>query len=194
MTKTLYLIRHGQTLFNQKKQIQGASDSPLTELGKAQAVTTKRYLDQLKLNDYTLFASTQERASDTLEILFPNEAYTRLKEIKEWHFGVFEGESERLHPPRVKGELFGDFFADYGGETATEVQERATQTLTHLMKHIDNQNAIVVSHGGILFMFAVKWLPIETVESIHFGNCCILKFEYEDETFRFIDSVNPVEG
>ncbi|KXA46361.1 hypothetical protein HMPREF3215_00781 [Staphylococcus simulans] len=34
MKKTLYLIRHGQTLFNKKHQIQGASDSPLTELGK----------------------------------------------------------------------------------------------------------------------------------------------------------------
>ncbi|CAL29303.1 histidine phosphatase family protein [Staphylococcus carnosus] len=193
MTKTLYLIRHGQTLFNQKKQIQGASDSPLTELGKSQAEKTKRYLDHLKLSNYELFSSTQERASDTLEILFPNEAYTRVKGIKEWHFGMFEGESELLNPPREKGvALFGKFFADYGGETAEEVQARSTDALTNMLKHSDNQNVIAVSHGGILFMFALKWLPIEEVKKINFGNCCILKFEYEADEFRFIESINPI--
>ena len=29
MAKTLYLMRHGQTVFNLKGKIQGASDSPL---------------------------------------------------------------------------------------------------------------------------------------------------------------------
>ncbi|KTT85669.1 phosphoglycerate mutase, partial [Mammaliicoccus sciuri] len=37
MSKKLYLMRHGQTLFNEKKKIQGASDSPLTQLGIEQA-------------------------------------------------------------------------------------------------------------------------------------------------------------
>lgn len=31
--KKLYLMRHGQTLFNQLGKIQGACDSPLTEAG-----------------------------------------------------------------------------------------------------------------------------------------------------------------
>ena len=30
MTKTLYLMRHGETLFNSLGKIQGACDSPLT--------------------------------------------------------------------------------------------------------------------------------------------------------------------
>jgi len=37
MIKTFYLMRHGQTLFNLMEKIQGASDSPLTELGIEQA-------------------------------------------------------------------------------------------------------------------------------------------------------------
>ena len=37
MTKILYLMRHGQTLFNARGKIQGACDSPLTELGIQQA-------------------------------------------------------------------------------------------------------------------------------------------------------------
>ena len=37
MTNDLYLVRHGQTLFNRKKMISGWTDSPLTELGLEQA-------------------------------------------------------------------------------------------------------------------------------------------------------------
>ena len=37
MNKDLYLVRHGQTIFNLKRIIQGWSDSPLTQLGCDQA-------------------------------------------------------------------------------------------------------------------------------------------------------------
>ena len=33
MKKIIYMMRHGQTLFNQLGKIQGWCDSPLTELG-----------------------------------------------------------------------------------------------------------------------------------------------------------------
>lgn len=46
MKKTLYLMRHGQTLFNQRKKIQGFCDAPLTDLGltkqKSLVVTLKK--------------------------------------------------------------------------------------------------------------------------------------------------------
>ncbi len=35
--KTLYLTRHGETLFNAQHRIQGWCDAPLTERGRAQA-------------------------------------------------------------------------------------------------------------------------------------------------------------
>ena len=44
MKKDLYLMRHGQTLFNVRRRIQGWCDSPLTELGKQQALKAKEYL------------------------------------------------------------------------------------------------------------------------------------------------------
>lgn len=44
MKKTLYLMRHGQTLFNLQHKIQGWCDAPLTPLGIKQAQMAKRIL------------------------------------------------------------------------------------------------------------------------------------------------------
>ena len=39
----LYLMRHGETLFNTQKRVQGWCDSPLTENGIWQAEQAKQY-------------------------------------------------------------------------------------------------------------------------------------------------------
>ena len=42
-------MRHGQTLFNQLHKIQGACDSPLTDLGIRQAQLARTYFDTRKI-------------------------------------------------------------------------------------------------------------------------------------------------
>ena len=61
--KTVYLVRHGQTLFNVQHKIQGFCDSPLTELGIKQALTTKKeYFDCNQITLEEAHCSTSERA------------------------------------------------------------------------------------------------------------------------------------
>ena len=67
--KDLYLMRHGQTFFNQEGLVQGACDSPLTELGQDQARQAGAYLQERGIRFGQLYSSTQERASDTLELV-----------------------------------------------------------------------------------------------------------------------------
>lgn len=69
MTSHLYLMRHGQTLFNALERIQGWSDSPLTELGIEQAQMAADYFKAQGLTFDSYYSSTSERASDTLEIV-----------------------------------------------------------------------------------------------------------------------------
>lgn len=40
----IYLVRHGQTLFNQQKKVQGWCDSPLTQEGIKQAIAVSKTL------------------------------------------------------------------------------------------------------------------------------------------------------
>lgn len=66
MTKTrLFLMRHGQTLFNKQGRIQGWSDSPLTELGQKQAVEAGSYLCAKGYHFDAYYCSTSERTSHT---------------------------------------------------------------------------------------------------------------------------------
>ena len=47
MTKHLYLMRHGETLFNKRRKIQGWCDSPLTKTGILQAKAAKKCLKDI---------------------------------------------------------------------------------------------------------------------------------------------------
>lgn len=120
MTKTLYLMRHGETLFNQLGLIQGWCDSPLTTNGKQQAQAARDYFHAHHITFDKLYCSTAERCSDTLEIVSGRADYTRLKGLKEFNFGRMEGKPEYLHPnrePNQKGH--GDFYLKYDGESET---------------------------------------------------------------------------
>ncbi len=65
----IYLIRHGQTEFNHAQRFQGACDSPLTELGRAQARAFGRRLAGLVAPDVAIVASPLGRARATAEIV-----------------------------------------------------------------------------------------------------------------------------
>ena len=66
MAKTLYLMRHGETLFNVLRLTQGWADSPLTEGGMAVARATGEKLRDLGVDPDHFYCSTSERCSDTL--------------------------------------------------------------------------------------------------------------------------------
>lgn len=188
MVKRLYLMRHGQTLFNQRHKIQGWCDSPLTDLGVYQAQVAGQYFAKQGIHFDAAFSSTSERACDTLEIVTQGKIpYQRVKGLKEWNFGTFEGESEDLNPPIS----YGDFFVTYGGESQVEVQERMDRTIRQLMEESDGEQILMVSHGGSLFNFArVHQEHWEVNPTGHMTNCCILQFRYENDQFYLEEVVH----
>ncbi|MDR7618073.1 histidine phosphatase family protein [Staphylococcus argenteus] len=191
MAKTLYLMRHGQTLFNFKGLIQGFGDSPLTELGILQAKKARSYFESKGINFDLYASSTQERASDTLENVAPNQSYQRLKGLKEWHFGLFEGESVYLFDNLYKPEdLFGDRIVPFKGESKQDVEDRIVKALHELMSQTKD-NALVVSHGTIIGVFLRYCLDKNEALKHNIGNCNILKFKYDDGTFSFEELIDP---
>lgn len=197
MSQELYLMRHAETLFNQLHRIQGFSDSPLTEKGIKEAQQVGESLSQSGITFDHAYASTQERACDTLELV-SSLSYERVKGLKEWNFGVFEGESEALNPPRdPKKHSYGEFFVQFGGESDRQVQKRMVQTLTEIMERPHHQKVLVVSHAGAIFMFLRKWIDWDQMNRKFnfqgFKNCSILKFKFENHRFEFQDMINPLQ-
>lgn len=186
MQQTIYLMRHGQTFFNQQHRIQGWSDSPLTEIGKNQARIASKYFSSGNIELESAYSSTSERASDTLELV-TDLPYKRLKGIKEWNFGTFEAEHDYLYPYGHDSE----FFAEFGGETDLEVQRRMSKTITEIVKNDLSENILIVSHGGAIRSFARAWAKYgESQEYLPYENCCILKYYYRDGIFIFQSMFN----
>lgn len=180
--KKLVLMRHGQTMFNEKKRIQGWCDAPLTELGKAQARNAKQYVDQLGLNFDYACSSTSERACDTLELV-TDMPYTRLKGLKEMNFGKFEGEPEYLNPPLAE---YSAFFKAAGGETREEAGERVRKTLQEVMSDPNHNTVFAVSHGAAMKNFARTCRLGPNVDmKERFYNCCVMVLEYDPQTQEF---------
>jgi len=177
--KSVYLIRHGQTLFNKLKKIQGFCDSPLTELGIEQAKIAGKHVDDLNLIFDDAYSSTSERACDTLELI-ADVPYKRVKELREWNFGDLEGEGEDLNPPLP----YGNFFVQYGGEDEFDFQNRINTTITNLVKESKGENILIVSHGAAIAQFYRYWLEYSDVRRKgRIQNCSIFKYQFENDVF-----------
>lgn len=187
MKKTFYIMRHGQTLFNVRRRIQGACDSPLTELGIRQAKGAAEHFKNIPLDH--IYSSTSERASNTLEIVTDYRVpYRRLKGLKEMNFGIYEGESEDLIPDNKK---IATFFVKYGGESADRVLERMVHTCTEIMEQENHKVVLAVSHAFACIQFMSAWT--DPTEHVNKGitNCCIFKYEYEDGEFTLVNVIRP---
>src|SRR6266851_890326 len=91
MTSTIYLIRHGETDWNRDRRIQGQSDTPLNDVGRAQA----RLLG-LKLLDVRFelaYSSDLSRAIETAELILEPRPIAIATDVglRERAFGEWEG-------------------------------------------------------------------------------------------------------
>ncbi|SDM00883.1 probable phosphoglycerate mutase [Kandleria vitulina] len=186
--KDLYLMRHGETLFNIRRKIQGWCDSPLTENGINQALMAKQKIKGINFDHY--YSSTAERCCDTLELVAGDVNYKRLKGLKERNFGTFEGESEDLNPVWGNPDFtYDDLFPHYGGELRADVSRRMKKTLTDIMNKDDHHCVLAVSHAGACAAFYSTVADYTTFRKEHgrLMNCDILHFQFENDTFTFVE-------
>lgn len=191
MKKNFYFMRHAETIFNERRKIQGWCDSPLTKKGIAQAEAARDMIAHLDIDHY--YSSTSERCVDTLEIATDYKVeYTRLKGLKERNFGYLEGESEDINPKRDWDFTYDDLFPPYGGETSEEFSNRIVSTIHEIMEKEENQNVLAVSHSGAAYFFMSSVTdPSVILKEGGFTNCCLLHYTYEDGKFEFIEIMRP---
>jgi probable phosphoglycerate mutase len=91
---TLYIVRHGKTFFNMTDQVQGFSDSPLTDEGVSQAIKLGENMKDIEFISAWTSDLGRQRAT-AKHILSKNKnnipSFAELYGLREWNFGGFEG-------------------------------------------------------------------------------------------------------
>lgn len=178
--KRLYLMRHGETLFNRQHRLQGWCDSPLTSLGKRQALVAKTWFEAQGIRFDHAYSSTSERCCDTLELI-TSQPYQRLKGLKEMFYGSLEGHPEYLGSQDPKA--CETYYIPFGGESSNQVRDRMTSTLTRIMEQPNHHCVLAVSHGGACFNFLRGIQDPAQVLVDGVGNGSIFVYSYEKGAF-----------
>ena len=139
-TLNLYLIRHGQTEYNAAGIVQGWCDSPLTAEGKAGAAQTGNAIAQAQIRFAAAYCSTSPRTAAATQIILqhaqqPHTTPTPLDDLREYHFGSFEGQpSSHIHQTIAQElgyERTEDWLADYRSG------KHSNNQLMHTLHRID---------------------------------------------------------
>ncbi|RDV83420.1 alpha-ribazole phosphatase [Ammonifex thiophilus] len=151
----IYLVRHGETIWNHALRYQGHADIPLNERGKRQA---EALAERLKGEEFAAFyASDLQRALDTARIVARphGKEVIPLASLREINFGAWEGLTREEIKKRFPEVAERWWQAPYhtrlpGGETLAEVAARAVGTLKEIAERHPESKVLVVSHGGTI--------------------------------------------
>lgn len=180
----IYLMRHGETLFNVMDVNQGQCDSPLTQNGIAQAhMAAQWYRDHHIIFDRA-YSSTSERAIDTTEIILDGMEYTKRKDLKEIFLGTKEASPNSENPPYP----YGDYFVKYGGEDLDAFTQRFYDAVKEIAETNEGKTVLVTAHGTAIRRFLTK-IRYSNPHTIH--NCGIVKLGFCDHRFEVLDIINP---
>lgn len=201
----IYCVRHGQTIWNTEKRIQGWMNSPLTALGIEQAVAAQRWAHAIPWS--AVYTSPSPRAMETVRHLM-GAGPTRYRvdaRLLEMGLGVWQGhehsEIERVAPRRLKqfytdplafhvsgGETFGDVMARVRSFMQTEIESRVLKgKCSEASEDVDT--ILVVTHGITQMMLAMycEGAPLEVMPQYKVGkNVSAVSYMYSKGTYTAI--------
>lgn len=155
MTKRIYLIRHGITLWNNEFRYQGHTDIELSPEGKTQAQALRQRLQQENIT--AIYSSNLKRALETAEIINePHQLEIKINPLfKEINFGVWEGltykDLQIKYPEQLKIWTETPHLLKLEkGETFSELRDRALIGIQEVLSFYKEGNILIVSHGGTI--------------------------------------------
>lgn len=151
----LILVRHGETLWNREKRMQGQTDTVLSDTGRRQAAALGVRLSTMTFA--ALYSSDLLRAWDTAQAIAAQTGRTigADSRLRERRFGIFEGLTHGEIAERYPHELarFQSRDPDYvvpGGESAHTFHGRCLPCLQEIAERHRGEEVVVVTHGLVL--------------------------------------------
>lgn len=222
-TVTIYVTRHGKTMFNTVHRVQGWADTPLTTAGVTVAEQLGKGLKDVEFKK--VYASDLGRARQTARIILaakeqPLEVVESDK-LREFCFGIYEGDLDanmwgaiatKLGYESDKA-LFGDFakgklpfdkmfsgvaLVDSSGEAETfaTVKARMQSELKTIAKETAAQgggNVLVVSHGAAILAMLLDMSTTPVVEALSNASVTMITYKNGEFTVGKLGDMSYVE-
>jgi alpha-ribazole phosphatase/probable phosphoglycerate mutase len=153
MNCRVFLIRHGETVWNAEMKFQGHQDVPLSDKGLKQARSLAGRLREQEIA--AVYASDLGRAVQTAsELAVPRGLeINTVPALREINFGAWEGLTFKEVKHNYSG-LLQEWWANPlatripGGECLSDLVVRVTGALKEIIAHNKNRQVAVVCHGG----------------------------------------------
>lgn len=151
----LYIARHGETIWNTQKRMQGWEDSDLTPLGSQQAKLLGKSLENIDFNQ--VVSSPLARTIKTTEIIVGDRDLDVVinDNFKEMGFGSWEGQNPDILKERYPSQYKNLWtqahkYVPIDGESFKQVQDRVIMGLEQIIKDNPQGNVLLVTHGMIV--------------------------------------------
>ncbi len=165
------LVRHGETVFNRQKRIQGHNDSPLTPNGETQVAQWARQLeafgwDRMLVSDIGRALQTATILNTHLNLPLVQDARLREQDWGRWS-GLTVSQIKQRQPELLAAQQEAGWdFCPPGGEPRRDVLQRSQQALADAAVRWPGESLLVVTHEGVIkclvyHLLGRKFLPAE---------------------------------
>ena len=159
----LFLVRHGQDLDSSRSLINGRRDPPLTELGRAQALSVA---DRLRAKSIDcIYTSPLRRASQTASIISERLGVEELRvesDLIERDYGVLTGRSPAEIPVHARETFVSNDFRyvidSPGVEDYTRLWARAGDALRRIQHRHAGGSVLIVAHNEVIKMMRSNFI------------------------------------
>lgn len=184
----LYLVRHGETDWNRHHRIQGSTDIPLNDTGRAQAERTARLLARRSWDG--IYSSPLSRAFETAAIIGSTlglDAPERIGALVERHYGEAEGLTDREVMSRYPGST-----PVPGRESRDDVAARVMPALVELASIGADRQVIVATHGAVIrTVLLTVDAPVE--RGVPITNGSVHSFRHVGGTLELVEFDDPID-
>ncbi|MFC1655793.1 histidine phosphatase family protein [Patescibacteria group bacterium] len=187
--KTLYFIRHAQSVYNEMGLIQGDLDPALSEKGRKDVKEHAPLYEVLELKHIAhspllRAKTTAETIGETLNI--PTSTWPGLEEMD---FGKWDCQMKFENWAQFRTDFYQHGMAPPGGESKRQVYERVENEVINICNETSDDPVMIVCHGMVMRILLGEWFTNSSekeLRAIEMPNLALYKVDvkYDSQQIR----------
>ncbi len=190
---TFYICRHGESQNNKKHLLQGWLDSPLTELGIQNAVSSAKKLENIQIDK--IISSDLGRALQTAYIISRKIGYLDEiefnRELREVNYGQIAGLPYSQYPDITADENTN--YTPPGGESLAQMHKRVLQCVDKINQENPDKAILLVAHDGTInaIRASLEGESAGEADTVHNPHDLVVKFTFQNGKTTSFEELAP---